>query len=137
MDIRLAVVALLIIYISVEIHGNDERQGRKPRKGRVWSRWHKCTVSCGKGWQSRICLNSGATCNGHITERRMCNVQPCPVPEVGKWSEWQPYSPCERVATIDDECMGFKRRVRKCIGLQSGGKYCTGCDSEIKPCPLC
>ncbi|OWF41424.1 thrombospondin-2-like [Mizuhopecten yessoensis] len=137
MKMHLVAVILLVICLGVEIQGKDKpRQARKPQ--RTWSKWLRCTVSCGKGWQSRLCLKDRSSCNGRMAQRRMCNVHPCPVPEDGSWSAWQPYADCERSST-DYKCMGIQESIRLCNSPapQPGGKYCTGCETRVKPCSLC
>ncbi|XP_060068782.1 thrombospondin-2-like [Ylistrum balloti] len=137
MNLRLVGVTLLLINFTLGIQGKDTpKQARK--SGRIWGKWLRCNVSCGKGWQSRVCLKTHAECNGHMTERRICNMKPCPEPDEGKWSQWQPYSHCQRVSETD-ECMGIQQSIRTCNSPspQPGGKYCTGCASRVKPCSLC
>ena len=79
-----------------------------------WSKYSKCSQSCGSGIQSRtrkcdnpVPLNGGADCAGDKTETRQCYAKPCPVNGVfGKWSK---YSVCSA------SCGGgVQYRERKC-----------------------
>lgn len=42
-----------------------------------WSKWSKCSVSCGGGQQSRSRLCSSPPCSGLIRQSKICNTQVC------------------------------------------------------------
>ena len=101
-----------------------------------WSKYSKCSQSCGGGIQSRtrkcdnpVPLNGGADCAGEKTETRQCYAKPCPVNGVfGKWSK---YSICSA------SCGGgVQYRERKCNSPPPmyGGKDCNGPTRETRSC---
>ena len=53
-------------------------------KWSVWTRWSKCSKSCGGGSQkrrrtiARTAKHGGKRCDGSNTARQSCNVKKCP-----------------------------------------------------------
>ncbi|XP_074858281.1 hemicentin-1 isoform X2 [Carettochelys insculpta] len=108
-----------------------------------WLSWGPCSVTCGKGTQTRLRLcNSpppsfdGPDCEGPDTQMQVCNKRHCPVD--GKWATWAGWSAC----TVS--CGGGTRqRTRDCSdpAPQFGGHKCEGSDLQIDfcnsdPCPI-
>ena len=101
-----------------------------------WSRYSKCSQSCGGGIQTRTrkCdnpapLNGGADCVGERTETRQCYLKPCPVN--GGFGNWSKYSVCS--VSCDG---GVQYRERKCNSPppKYGGKNCDGPTREKRSC---
>ncbi|KAK3592034.1 hypothetical protein CHS0354_019289 [Potamilus streckersoni] len=103
-----------------------------------WEEWGECSVTCGKGVQTRTreCITplyGGADCSGPAEESRNCNDFPCPID--GVWTEWAAWSECSVTCAN-----GTRWRDRNCTGPFHGGQNCTGnfYEEEIcvtKSCP--
>ncbi|XP_054713925.1 hemicentin-1-like [Uloborus diversus] len=101
-----------------------------------WSLWEACSVTCGKGTQtrSRKCdnpepLHGGQPCFGDSLEHQECELEVCAVD--GEWSIWSEWSLCS------SSCGGGKReRIRKCDSPSPsfGGRYCSGSHVQTDYC---
>ncbi|XP_063404374.1 coadhesin-like [Mytilus trossulus] len=108
-----------------------------------WMDWSTCPVTCGGGMQvrSRLCnnpapANNGPFCSGPDSERKSCEILPCPIE--GNWGNWMDWSPCP--VTCGG---GMQVRSRLCNNPApaNNGPNCSGPDSERKsceplPCPI-
>ena len=100
-----------------------------------WGMWSTCSKSCSKGEQTRerdCVLVHGykqQNCPGNGTDRRECNIKPCPV--AGSWSSWSVWESCSKTCGP-----GHKVRRRKCSNPypQHGGTHCKGSNFELKYC---
>ncbi|XP_043342030.1 hemicentin-1 isoform X3 [Cervus canadensis] len=102
----------------------------------TWQPWGTCSVSCGKGTQTRtrLCNNpppsfSGSYCDGAETQMQVCNERHCPID--GKWATWTSWSACSV------SCGGGARqRTRDCSdpAPQYGGNKCEGSDVQSDFC---
>ncbi|XP_067585037.1 hemicentin-1 isoform X1 [Pseudorca crassidens] len=102
----------------------------------TWQPWGTCSISCGKGTQTRtrLCNNpppsfDGSYCNGAETQMQVCHERHCPVD--GKWATWTSWSTC----TVS--CGGGARqRTRDCSDPvpQYGGNKCEGSDVQSDFC---
>ncbi|XP_063690486.1 uncharacterized protein LOC134823063 [Bolinopsis microptera] len=111
--------------------------------------WAECSVTCGRGSQSRTrtCtkpapLHGGTECVGENTEEQNCNSQSCPVdggwsdygeccPVDGGWSEYGEWSECSVPCGG-----GSQSRTRTCTNPAPlhGGAECAGDSTETQPC---
>nr|XP_058953113.1 coadhesin-like [Pocillopora verrucosa] len=101
-----------------------------------WSRYGRCSKSCGGGSQhrTRTCndpppANGGARCRGPSKQTRRCNSHPCKVD--GHWSPWGRYSKCSR------SCGGgSQHRTRTCNNPApaNGGAGCGGPGKQTRRC---
>ncbi|OCT66869.1 hypothetical protein XELAEV_18038150mg [Xenopus laevis] len=110
-----------------------------------WGAWQpdsECSVTCGIGRirEKRLCDSpapkyGGRHCEGSNTRQFMCNTKVgCPVD--GKWSQWQPWSPCARLQE-NIACstkVGTQNRKRECEGEKYGGKWCESHHRESRNC---
>ncbi|KAJ1074876.1 hypothetical protein K5549_020565, partial [Capra hircus] len=119
----------------------------------TWQPWGTCSVSCGKGTQTRtrLCNNpppsfAGSYCDGTETQMQVCNERHCPSktntisnrahmfffnPVDGKWATWTSWSACSV------SCGGGARqRTRDCSdpAPQYGGNKCEGSDVQSDFC---
>ncbi|XP_066915971.1 coadhesin-like [Clytia hemisphaerica] len=108
-----------------------------------WEAWSSCSVTCGKGSQTRqrFCddptpAHGGNNCSGDSDEILSCYEDPCPVN--GSWSQWEAWGSCS--VTCGE---GSQRRQRFCDNPTPahGGNNCTGDSDEIlscyeDPCPV-
>lgn len=102
----------------------------------TWQPWGTCSVSCGKGTQTRarLCNNpppsfAGSYCDGAETQIQVCNERHCPID--GKWATWTSWSACSV------SCGGGARqRTRDCSdpAPQYGGNKCEGSDVQSDFC---
>uniref|UniRef100_A0A8C6DPR2 Hemicentin-1 n=1 Tax=Moschus moschiferus TaxID=68415 RepID=A0A8C6DPR2_MOSMO len=102
----------------------------------TWQPWGTCSVSCGKGTQTRtrLCNNpppsfAGSYCDGAETQMQVCNERHCPID--GKWATWTSWSACSV------SCGGGARqRTRDCSdpAPQNGGNKCEGRDVQSDFC---
>uniref|UniRef100_A0A8C2SL26 Hemicentin-1 n=1 Tax=Capra hircus TaxID=9925 RepID=A0A8C2SL26_CAPHI len=103
----------------------------------TWQPWGTCSVSCGKGTQTRtrlLCNNpppsfAGSYCDGTETQMQVCNERHCPID--GKWATWTSWSACSV------SCGGGARqRTRDCSdpAPQYGGNKCEGSDVQSDFC---
>ncbi|XP_065792283.1 hemicentin-1 isoform X4 [Muntiacus reevesi] len=102
----------------------------------TWQPWGTCSVSCGKGTQTRtrLCNNpppsfSGSYCDGAETQMQVCSEGHCPID--GKWATWTSWSACSV------SCGGGARqRTRDCSdpAPQYGGNKCEGSDVQSDFC---
>uniref|UniRef100_A0AC11BQX3 Hemicentin 1 n=1 Tax=Ovis aries TaxID=9940 RepID=A0AC11BQX3_SHEEP len=102
----------------------------------TWQPWGTCSVSCGKGTQTRtrLCNNpppsfAGSYCDGAETQMQVCNERHCPID--GKWATWTSWSACSV------SCGGGARqRTRDCSdpAPQYGGNKCEGSDVQSDFC---
>ncbi|XP_068397521.1 hemicentin-1 isoform X4 [Eschrichtius robustus] len=102
----------------------------------TWQPWGTCSISCGKGTQTRtrLCNNpppsfDGSYCDGAETQMQVCHERHCPVD--GKWTTWTSWSTC----TVS--CGGGARqRTRDCSDPvpQYGGNKCEGSDVQSDFC---
>uniref|UniRef100_A0A3P8V8E3 SCO-spondin n=1 Tax=Cynoglossus semilaevis TaxID=244447 RepID=A0A3P8V8E3_CYNSE len=72
-----------------------------------WSKWSKCSVSCGGGQQSRSRLCSSPPCSGLIRQSKICNTQVCL--EVG-CPPGRLYRECERSEGCPFNCAQISGR---------------------------
>jgi len=75
-------VETLLNDVSVDNFSNDGFECITSVAG-GWSKWSKCSVACGGGYQTRTCTNPapiapGANCVG--SDSQVCNPDPCPLP---------------------------------------------------------
>ncbi|VDH96262.1 Hypothetical predicted protein [Mytilus galloprovincialis] len=130
-------------YSGEDCHGNDTEVAicnaiLCPIDG-IWSNWNEwtaCSISCGRGSQSRnrTCSDpepqyGGTHCSGNKTEEQICNDDPCPIN--GNWTEWSDWGEC------DVSCGGgIQTKYRNCSNPepQFGGEDCFGNDTEISVC---
>lgn len=99
-----------------------------------WTKWGKCTVSCGEGkrFRNRKCHGpyyNGRNCSGVWSDAENCNKKQCPIN--GIFSNWSTWSKCSVSCG-----QGFKQRLRTCLGPFYGGKYCRGNDTDNELCFL-
>ena len=122
-----------------------------------WSRFSKCSKTCGRGVKSRFrdCndpspSDGGKECEGEYFESQDCNTDPCKSHKSlvynillikkhrpclgkvdGRWSRWSAWSSC----TKDCET-GTQRRERTCTkpSPAHGGRDCQGEDSKTREC---
>ena len=73
----------------------------------AWSSWSACSVTCGKGFQTRRKSCVGELCRKEDTDSRPCNPGACPIKLYSPWSE---YGECS--VTCGG---GTKIRKRECI----------------------
>jgi len=110
-----------------------------------WEEWQACSVTCGKGQQSRIrttaveAVGGGEPCDGSMQEMQPCKPQECAGPDIVDcaWSAWSSWSGCSK-------CSGQKNRHRTIITeAKNGGKLCNdgpaaqtmGCDTRLCHAP--
>jgi len=110
-----------------------------------WEEWQPCSVSCGRGQQSRKrsvaveAKGGGDPCDGNLSEIQPCHPQECAGPEVidCAWSAWSSWSGCSK-------CSGQKNRHRTIVTeAKNGGLPCadgpaaetTGCDTRACHAP--
>jgi hypothetical protein len=104
-----------------------------------WSRWSKCSLSCGGGAQARTrkvliaAKHGGDACPG-VKEDRDCNDSPCPVDcTLSEWSKW---GKCSK--SCGTGSMVRTKRVQ--VSAQYGGKSCGATKATktciARPCPV-
>ncbi|XP_078498867.1 hemicentin-1 [Lissotriton helveticus] len=105
-------------------------------KWATWNSWSACGVSCGGGARQRRreCSDpapqyGGHKCEGNDVQMDFCNSDPCPVH--GNWGPWIAWGSCSRTCNG-----GQMRRYRTCDNPRpaSGGRACTGADTQIQRC---
>ncbi|KAJ1172187.1 hypothetical protein NDU88_004037, partial [Pleurodeles waltl] len=105
-------------------------------KWATWNSWSACSVSCGGGARQRRreCSDpapqyGGHKCEGNDVQMDFCNSDPCPVH--GNWGPWIAWGSCSRTCNG-----GQMRRYRTCDNPRpaSGGRACTGADTQIQRC---
>ncbi|XP_069497466.1 hemicentin-1 isoform X2 [Ambystoma mexicanum] len=116
----------------------NERQCPVDGKWATWNSWSSCSVSCGGGARQRrrecsdpAPLYGGHKCEGNDVQMDFCNSDPCPVH--GNWGPWIAWGSCSR------SCNGGQmRRYRTCENPRpaSGGRACTGADTQIQRCNI-
>ncbi|XP_052790102.1 coadhesin-like [Mya arenaria] len=103
-----------------------------------WNSWDACSVSCGKGQNSRSrkCsspapIHGGSDCSGSSTGHKECNMGNCPVD--GAWGHWSSWDSCSVSCGI-----GQNGRSRKCDSPAPmyGGTDCFGSASGHRECNL-
>lgn len=100
----------------------------------VWSDWSACSVSCGRGAQSRErqCIPptfGGMPCVAELYEEVPCNYGICDID--GNWAGWYDWESCDR------SCGGgIKIRSRECNAPAptGNGLYCLGSSVESRNC---
>ncbi|XP_076099012.1 SCO-spondin-like isoform X4 [Mytilus galloprovincialis] len=130
-------------YSGEDCHGNDTEVAicnaiLCPIDG-IWSNWNEwtaCSMSCGRGSQSRnrTCSDpepqyGGTHCFGNKSEEQNCNDDPCPIN--GNWTEWSDWDECDVLCGG-----GIQTKYRNCSNPepQFGGEDCFGNDTEISVC---
>ncbi|XP_071176381.1 thrombospondin-1-like [Mytilus edulis] len=93
-----------------------------------WSPWTQCTVTCGKGRQTRRRQCIGV-CPGRKEIGKWCTKMACPVN--GNWGPWSIYGPCS--VTCGE---GVQERTRLCNDPTpvGDGEPCDGVDASSKSC---
>ena len=99
-----------------------------------WSDYGSCSVTCGKGTQSRsrsVAVSAscgGKECSGSNQQTKACREQCCPVDCV--WDEWGEFGSCSAKCGA-----GTQNRYRK-IATKSacGGAECTGSKVDTRSC---
>ena len=61
----------------------------------------------------------------YSAEWRECDIPECPT----FWSPWSEWTECS--VTCGG---GFQKKIRSCLDVSNGGKYCDGKEKEIRPC---
>ena len=100
-----------------------------------WGMWSTCSKSCSKGQQTRErdCVIAHGykqqNCPGIATDRRECNMKPCPIE--GGWSSWSAWESCSKTCGA-----GYNIRHRKCSNPypQYGGTHCKGSNFQLRDC---
>ncbi|XP_071156713.1 proprotein convertase subtilisin/kexin type 6-like isoform X2 [Mytilus edulis] len=95
-----------------------------------WNQWSSCSVTCGRGTQSRRRQCHSGHCSGERSETRQCNNHECQteVQYNGSgisegWSQWSQWSRCSSTSGY-----GTRYRRRQCAGS------CRGNRRELKDC---
>ncbi|XP_022795623.1 uncharacterized protein LOC111334195 isoform X1 [Stylophora pistillata] len=105
-----------------------------------WTKFSKCTRTCGKGLQerTRTCSNPEPSRGGHncssfgaYEETRLCNTQHCPIN--GGYTQWTRWGECSQSCGV-----GIKNRTRSCTNPipMHGGKECDGKTIDITVCNI-
>jgi len=99
-----------------------------------WSEWAPCTVTCGKGSQTRLRgirlgpASGGKGCDPKLNETKTCDLGICPVD--CQWSLWEAWSTCSR------SCNGgsYTRHRFEKVAAAHGGQACSGSADEDGVC---
>lgn len=107
-----------------------------------WSQWSQCSMTCGKGSQTRLRgirngpAYGGKDCDPKLNETRTCAESlPCPIH--CQWSLWEAWSTCSR------SCNGgtYTRQRVEQVPASHGGRSCSGSADEdgvcnVQGCPV-
>uniref|UniRef100_A0A8C6R5U3 Complement factor properdin n=1 Tax=Nannospalax galili TaxID=1026970 RepID=A0A8C6R5U3_NANGA len=105
----------------------------------LWSSWAPCSVTCSEGSQlrHRRCVGRGGQCSEKVApgtlewQLQACEDQPC-CPEVGGWSEWEPWGPCSVTCS-----KGTRTRQRLCDHpVPKCGGRCPGEAQQSEACNI-
>ncbi|XP_028517673.1 coadhesin isoform X2 [Exaiptasia diaphana] len=102
-----------------------------------WTRWSRCSTTCGRGYQyrSRTCTNprpqyGGRDCwrLGQARQQKQCNIRRCPVN--GGYTPWSTWSQCSRTCGG-----GNQNRYRYCTNPRprNGGRECKELGNAKEP----
>jgi len=106
-----------------------------------WSQWgscSSCTKTCGGGTctRRRSCTNprpsnGGKTCTGDSSKTVVCEMQSCPLPINGGWSQWGSCSSCTKTCGG-----GTCTRRRSCTNPApaNNGRRCSGGETKSESC---
>ncbi|XP_065925067.1 A disintegrin and metalloproteinase with thrombospondin motifs adt-1-like [Magallana gigas] len=122
----------------------DERQRQEcigcpfKKELTLWTPWSTCSVTCGKGIQSRsrrcdLKDDEKHLCGYEEKDERECNTNiECPID--GNWSDWSTWGECSKTCGH-----GEGTRIRTCANPppQHGGKDCPGVGLESRKCIGC
>nr|XP_034329828.1 SCO-spondin isoform X4 [Crassostrea gigas] len=122
----------------------DERQRQEcigcpfKKELTLWTPWSTCSVTCGKGIQSRsrrcdLKDDEKHLCGYEEKDERECNTNiECPID--GNWSDWSTWGECSKTCGH-----GEGTRIRTCANPppQHGGKDCPGVGLESMKCIGC
>uniref|UniRef100_A0A452S6D2 Complement factor properdin n=1 Tax=Ursus americanus TaxID=9643 RepID=A0A452S6D2_URSAM len=109
---------------------------RSPRWS-PWSAWAPCSVTCSEGSQlrHRRCIGHDGQCAEKVEtgtlewQLQACEDQKC-CPEMGGWSNWEPWTPCSVTCS-----KGTRTRQRKCNQpTPKCGGHCPGEPRESEAC---
>ncbi|XP_031569442.1 extracellular matrix protein 3-like [Actinia tenebrosa] len=109
-----------------------------------WSRWSRCSRSCGRGSSSRVraCNNpiprfGGAPCRGATRQFKTCNEQCCPVN--GMWGSWGSWSSCSISCRESAFSYGIRVRRRLCNNPapSCNGRFCFGGSAAARQVVRC
>ncbi|XP_023721830.1 spondin-1 isoform X3 [Cryptotermes secundus] len=102
-----------------------------------WSSWSACSVSCGRGFKTKIrairvhARNGGKPCPKKLTRKKKCKRN-CVDPVDCILSEWTSWSPCSLTCGMN----AVRQRTRSELVSNSGGGLPCGSRLEVIPCEL-
>ncbi|XP_057304151.1 uncharacterized protein LOC130641387 isoform X2 [Hydractinia symbiolongicarpus] len=106
-----------------------------PTEWSEWSEWSECSVSCGRGYQSRWRKGSwedlGRIISVPQAESRVCNVKSCNLTQCSEWSAW---GECSKTCGG-----GLQERQRTCeeldaVKIEKDSQVCNNISCEPPFC---